>query len=94
MNEPPGFTDFTIGPLEPSQRSRVAEILRSTENFRDDEVDVALEVFDASFGGDDYVMIGAFTREEGSGMWDVGAAGSEQLAAPRPTSHIPLPQPG
>ena len=93
MNEPPGFTDFTIGPLEPSQRSRVAEILRSTENFRDDEVDVALEVFDASFGGDDYVMIGAFTREEGSGMWDEGAAGSEQLAAPLPTSHIPLPKP-
>ena len=60
MNEPPGSTDFTIGTLEPSQRSRVAEILRSTENFRDDEVDVALELFDASFGGEDYLLLGAF----------------------------------
>ena len=67
MNEPPGFTDFTIGPLEPSQRSRVAEILRSTENFRDEEVAVALELFDASVGGDDYVFVGAFQREQGTG---------------------------
>jgi GNAT superfamily N-acetyltransferase len=69
VNEPPGFpqssrsTPFTIGPLEPSHRGRVAEILRSTQNFRDEEVDVALELFDASFGGDDYVMIGAFLRD-------------------------------
>ena len=60
MNEPPGSTEFTIGPLEPSQRSRVAEILRSTENFRDEEVDVALELFNASFGDEDYVIVGAF----------------------------------
>jgi len=92
VNEPPGFTDFTIGPLEPSQRSRVAEILRSTENFRDDEVDVALELFDASFVGEDYEFVGAFRRDAGSGMRDEGAAGSEQLAAPHPTSLFPLPK--
>ena len=57
MNEPPGFT---VGPLAPSHRSRVAEILRGTENFRDEEVDVALELFDESFGGADYVAVGAF----------------------------------
>ena len=73
MNEPPGFTEpsrftpFTIGPLEPSHRGRVAEILRSTANFRDEEVDVALELFDASFSDDDYVFVGAFSRRE-SGM--------------------------
>jgi len=63
VNEPPGFTEpsgFTIGPLDPSHRGRVAEILRSTSNFRDDEIDVALELFDASFGADDYVVVGAF----------------------------------
>ena len=63
MNEPPGFPAFTIGPLEPSHRSRIAEILDSTENFREDEVDVALELFDASFGSDeDYLLLGAFWR--------------------------------
>ena len=62
MNEPPGFPAFTIGPIEPSHRSRIAGILRSTENFRAEEVDVALEVFDASFGGDeDYLLLGAFS---------------------------------
>jgi ribosomal protein S18 acetylase RimI-like enzyme len=60
VSEPPGFT---IDRLEPAHRGRVAEILRSTENFRDDEVAVALEVFDESFVGDDYVCVGAFSRE-------------------------------
>jgi ribosomal protein S18 acetylase RimI-like enzyme len=67
VNEPPGFTELTIGPLEPSHRSRVAEILQSTENFRDEEVDVALELFDASFRGEDYVFVGTFQREPGTG---------------------------
>ena len=57
MNEPPGFT---IGLLEPSHRSRVAEILRSAGNFRDDEMEVALELFDASMMGADYFALGAF----------------------------------
>lgn len=65
MSEPPGFT---IDSLEPEHRGRLAEILRSTENFRDDEVAVALDVFDESFVGDDYVCVGAFWRETGSGV--------------------------
>jgi ribosomal protein S18 acetylase RimI-like enzyme len=46
--------------LAPDHRARVAEILRSTENFREDEVDVALELFDGSFAGEDYEFVGAF----------------------------------
>ena len=88
MNEPPGFTDFTIGPLEPSQRSRVAEILRSTENFRDDEVDVALEVFDASFGADDYLALGASLRRE-SGIGNRESRHPE--SSPIPDSLLPIP---
>ena len=72
MNEPPGFT---IGSLEPSHRSRVAEILRSTENFRDDEIDVAMEVFDAAFAGEDYVVVGAFPQETGDGRRETSPAG-------------------
>jgi ribosomal protein S18 acetylase RimI-like enzyme len=71
VNEPPGTTPFTIGALEPSHRGRVAEILRSTENFREEEVDVALELFDAAFGGEDYVFVGAFGR--------IGEIGSPRL---------------
>ena len=67
MNEPPGTTPFTIGALEPSHRGRVAEILRSTENFREEEIDVALELFDAAVSGEDYVFVGAFEREPGTG---------------------------
>jgi ribosomal protein S18 acetylase RimI-like enzyme len=62
VKEPPGFT---VGPLEPSHRSRIAEILRSTENFRDEEIDVALELFDESLVGEDYVSLGAFERATG-----------------------------
>ena len=94
MNEPPGFpsfTAFTIGPIEPSHRSRIAAILRSTENFRDDEVAVALELFDASFGGDDYIVIGAFQRETGDGRRETANAGSDQRSAPSPASRLPSP---
>ena len=37
------------GELTPAHRARVAEILRSTVIFRDEEVDVALELFDETF---------------------------------------------
>jgi ribosomal protein S18 acetylase RimI-like enzyme len=57
VNEPPGFS---VGPLAREHRARVAEILRSTENFRDEEIDVALELFDESFVGEEYVFIAAF----------------------------------
>jgi len=52
---------IVVGPVAVHHRDRVAEILRSTQNFRDDEIDVALELFDESTGGDDdYVFVGAF----------------------------------
>ena len=85
MNEPPGFT---VGPLEPSHRDRVAEILRSTQNFRDEEVDVALELFDDSFGGEDYVFVGAFLRRE-SGIGNRESMGPEGF--PIPDSLFPIP---
>ena len=92
MNEPPGFTEssgFTIGPLEPSHRSRVAEILRSTENFRDEEVDVALELFDESQSGADYVTVGAFPAT-GDGrraaVETAVRASSDEIAAPSPVA--------
>jgi ribosomal protein S18 acetylase RimI-like enzyme len=44
-----------------ARRNRVAEILRSSQLFRDDEVDVALELFDQSLQDDrDYVFVGAY----------------------------------
>ena len=80
--------------LAPAHRARVAEILRSTENFREEEMDVALELFDESFEGDDeeYVFVGAFRREAGDGTRETGAAGSEPRAAPLPSSRLPLPE--
>ena len=39
-----------VGGIGPDDRGRVAEILRSTALFRDEEVDVALEVFDEGVG--------------------------------------------
>ena len=85
--------------LAPDHRARVAEILRSTGNFREEEVDVALELFDESFEGDneerddeEYVFIGAFQREAGAEKRDTGAAGSEPQAASLPASRLPLPE--
>ena len=65
-------TGFEVRPLSKSDRPRVAEILRSTENFREEEVDVALELFDESFAGDDYVFLGAFklaADDSADGRW-------------------------
>ncbi len=101
MNEPPESPAFTIGAIEPSHRSRIAEILRSTENFREEEVDVALEVFDASFRDEDYVLVGTFrgigdigTRDWGLGG-DVITAGESSSGpmASRPSSQSPVPSP-
>lgn len=57
MSDPP---QLVVGPVSASDRARVAEILRRTENFRDEEVDVALELFDESMTGEDYTFVGAF----------------------------------
>ena len=83
---------IVTSPLAANHRSRVAEILRSTENFREDEVNVALELFGESFTGEDYTFVGAFRREAGDGKRETGAAGSEPRAASLPSSRLPLPE--
>ncbi len=59
----------TVASLKRANRDRVAEILKSSQLFRDDEVDVALELFDLSVGNEsdskeqDYTFIGAYTAD-------------------------------
>ena len=72
---------IVTAPLSAHHRSRVAEILRSTDNFRDEEVDVALELFDASFAGEDYECIGAFEIADGSQPMTDDSADSGWLMA-------------
>jgi len=60
-----GTTTLVIGPLLPAHRPRIEEIVRATGVFSASETDVALELFDATFGsasrGDsDYEFVGAF----------------------------------
>lgn len=63
-----------LGPLRPRDRARVAELLVSTAVFSPEEVDVALQLFDASMRSDgpagaddaqlaDYEFTGAFEGE-------------------------------
>ena len=47
--------------LEAHHRSRIIEILVATKAFRDEEIEVALELFDSQ--GPDYEFIGEFSRE-------------------------------
>ncbi|HJR64416.1 MAG TPA: GNAT family N-acetyltransferase [Gemmatimonadaceae bacterium] len=55
-----------IAALAPRHRARLAEIVRATGVFSADEVSVAVELFDESFGppGSDYSFVGAFTTGE------------------------------
>lgn len=66
-----------LGALQRGHRGRLREILDATDAFRDDEVDVALELFDEVFadgtirapydpgdGAADYEFVGSFTRDE------------------------------
>ena len=63
-----------LGPLRPRDRARVAELLVSTAVFSGDEIDVALQLFDATVDGrgtagaddanvSDYEFTGAFDGE-------------------------------
>lgn len=63
-----------LGPLRPRDRARVAELLVSTAVFSGDEIDVALQLFDATVRGEgnigaddanvsDYELTGAFDGE-------------------------------
>ena len=79
---------IATAPLAAHHRSRVAEILRSTENFREEEVDVALELFDESFTGDDYEFFGAFHRESGIGNRE----SMDPEVVPIPDSPFPIPE--
>jgi len=69
----PVATPLAVGPLEPRHRARVEEILRATAVFRDEEVGVALELFDEGIGpvpagaaarDPDYHFVGAFAGGE------------------------------
>ena len=57
---------LVVRPLAPRERAGVADILRATGVFRDAEIEVGLEVLDSYFAnpGQDYVALGAFTRDD------------------------------
>jgi len=52
---------YRLAPLAPDYRAPVEQLLRATGAFREDEIAVALEVFDAALDADqgDYVLLGA-----------------------------------
>ena len=85
-------TEFDVRPLTRSDRSRVAEILRSTESFREDEIEVALELFDESFADPDYTFVGAFRTSSGVSTvdWAEKARLAEHTGAGGPHSPVPL----
>jgi ribosomal protein S18 acetylase RimI-like enzyme len=61
--------DVRVGPLDRSHRTRLAEIVRATGAFSDDELAVALELFDDTYPGvgrptpEHYRFLGAFTPD-------------------------------
>ena len=58
------LTAPALRPLSAADRRRIEEITRATRVFRDDEVPVALEVFDGAVAGSpDYTALGATLDE-------------------------------
>ena len=58
------LTAPALRPLTAADRRRIEEITRAVLVFRDDEVPVALEVFDGAVGGSpDYIALGATVDE-------------------------------
>ena len=58
------LTAPALRPLSPADRRRIEEITRAVSVFRDDEVPVALEVFDGAVAGSpDYIALGATVDE-------------------------------
>ena len=66
---------WRLGPLHSGHRQRVREILGATDVFRDEEIDVAIELFDETFAGHasrapfdagdgvaDYEFVGSFAE--------------------------------
>lgn len=66
------MTDFRLGALDPRHRGRLAEILSATRFFTDEEVAVALELFDDASGGG-YEFVGAFEGDALTGYACYGA---------------------
>jgi ribosomal protein S18 acetylase RimI-like enzyme len=56
-------TDIRVGPLSAAHRSQVEDIVRATGVFSEEEVGVALEVFDLGTVQSDYELLGAFHGE-------------------------------
>jgi D-alanine-D-alanine ligase len=62
------LTAPALRPLSAADRRRIEEITRAVLVFRDDEVPVALEVFDGAVGGSpDYIALGATVDERLAG---------------------------
>jgi ribosomal protein S18 acetylase RimI-like enzyme len=58
------LTEPALRPLSAADRRRIEEITRAVRVFRDDEVPVALEVFDGAVAGSpDYIALGAVLDE-------------------------------
>jgi ribosomal protein S18 acetylase RimI-like enzyme len=75
--------DLRLGGLQPNDRARVAELLVSTAVFSPDEIEVALQLFDATVEGEgsagaddaqvpDYEFTGAFDGERLLGYACIG----------------------
>lgn len=64
MNAP--VSTLTLRAPKPTDRTRVAEIVRATGVFRPVEVDIALEVFDSAVAepGVDYHAVGAYDESD------------------------------
>ena len=66
-----------LGPLAPVHRDRLEAVVRATNVFAEDEVAVALELFDDAInGGPDYEFIGAFEGNQLIGYACFGATPS------------------
>ena len=57
------MTAVRLSDLQPSHRSDIESIVRATAVFSEEEVAVALELFDEAAHGPDYEFIGAFTND-------------------------------
>ena len=66
-----------LAPLHRGHRARIAEILAATHSFRDEEIDVALELFDAQ--GVDYEFIGVFAPSTDHSPRGAAAQGDNEL---------------
>ena len=63
-------TTIRIGPLKPSDRAHIENIVRATGVFSETEIGVAMELFDA---GGDYEFVGAFQADDLIGYACFGA---------------------